>query len=1662
MPGAPTGVSGVAGNGQVTVSWTAPASTGGSPVTGYVVTGTPAGSCAAVAPLTSCVVSGLTNGVGHTFTVVASNVAGAGAASSASGSVTPRTVPGAPTGVSGVAGNGQVTVSWTAPTSDGGSAVTGYVVTGSPAGSCTAVAPATSCVVSGLTNGVGHTFTVVASNVAGPGAASAVSGSVTPRTVPGAPTAVTGVAGNGQVTVSWTPPTSDGGSAVTGYVVTGTPTGSCSTAAVESNPVATSCVVSGLTNGAGHTFTVVASNVAGAGAASLASGSVTPRTVPDAPTGVSGVAGDGQVTVSWTAPASTGGSPVTGYVVTGSPAGSCSTAAVESNPVATSCVVSGLTNGVGHTFTVVASNVAGSGAASLASGSVTPRTVPDAPTGVSGVAGDGQVTVSWTAPVSDGGSAVTGYVVTGTPGGSCSTEVSGLNPVATSCVVSGLTNGTGHTFTVVASNVAGSGVSSEPSESVTPRTVPDAPTGATGVPGDGQVTVLWTAPVSDGGSPVTGYVVTGTPAGSCTAVAPTTSCVVSGLTNGTGHTFTVVASNVAGAGAASSASGSVTPRTVPGAPTGVAGVAGNGQVTVSWTAPVSDGGSAVTGYVVTGTPGGSCSTEVSGLNPVATSCVVSGLTNGVGHTFTVVASNVAGAGAASSASGSVTPRTVPGAPTGVSGVAGNGQVTVSWTAPVSDGGSAVTGYVVTGAPGGSCEVAAPATSCVVSGLTNGTGHTFTVVASNVAGSGAASLASGSVTPRTVPGAPTGVAGVAGNGQVTVSWTAPVSDGGSAVTGYVVTGAPGGSCSTEVSGLNPVATSCVVSGLTNGTGHTFTVVASNVAGSGAASLASGSVTPRTVPGAPTGVAGVAGNGQVTVSWTAPISDGGSAVTGYVVTGAPGGSCSTEVSGLNPVATSCVVSGLTNGTGHTFTVVASNVAGAGAASLASGSVTPRTVPGAPTGVTGVAGNGQVTVSWTAPISDGGSAVTGYVVTGAPGGSCSTEVSGLNPVATSCVVSGLTNGTGHTFTVVASNVAGAGAASLASGSVTPRTVPDAPTGATGVPGNGQVTVSWTAPVSDGGSAVTGYVVTGAPGGSCEVAAPATSCVVSGLTNGTGHTFTVVASNVAGAGAASSASGSVTPRTVPDAPTGVTGVAGDGQVTVSWTAPAVDGGSAVTGYVVTGSPAGSCEVAAPSTSCVVSGLTNGTGHTFTVVASNVAGAGAASSASGSVTPRTVPGAPTGVSGVAGNGQVTVSWTAPGSTGGSPVTGFVVTGSPAGSCEVAAPSTSCVVSGLTNGTGHTFTVVASNVAGAGAASSVSGSVTPRTVPDAPTGVSGVAGDGEVTVSWTAPTSDGGSAVTGYAVTGTPAGSCTAVAPATSCVVSGLTNGTAHTFTVVASNVAGSSAASPASGSVTPRTVPGAPTGVAGVAGDGQVTVSWTAPASSGGSPVTGYVVTGTPGGSCTAVAPLTSCVVSGLTNGTGHTFTVVASNVAGAGVASSVSGSVTPRTVPGAPTGVAGVPGNGQVTVSWTAPVSDGGSAVTGYVVTGAPGGSCEVAAPLTSCVVSGLTNGTGHTFTVVASNVAGSGVGSEPSGSVTPRTVPGAPTGVSGVAGDGQVIVSWTAPASTGGSPVTGYVVTGSPAGSCTAVAPATSCVVSGLTNGTGHTFTVVASNVAGCGCG
>ncbi len=301
-------------------------------------------------------------------------------------------------------------------------------------------------------------------------------------------------------------------------------------------------------------------------------------------------------------------------------------------------------------------------------------------------------------------------------------------------------------------------------------------------------------------------------------------------------------------------------------------------------------------------------------------------------------------------------------------------------------------------------------------------------------------------------------------------------------------------------------------------------------------------------------------------------------------------------------------------------------AGAATCASGT---GSCPGAPTSVTASvtsSPSGSALVTWAAPI-DTGSGITGYAIT---------ALQGTTPVSTTTVgvqlsatLSGLTNGTSYTFKVAAAIATGYGTASVASNAVTPATVPGPPISVSASSGNASATVGWSAPISNGGASISSYTVTASPGGSSATVSGSTlSATVSGLTNGTSYTFSVIATNSQGSGTASDPSSSVTPSsgtaTVPDAPPTPTGTGGPSQVTLNWSAPASNGGAAITSYTVQtfqgGTLVSTLSVTAPSTSVVVAGLTNGLSYTFDVAALNSIGTGNASPLSQAIAVAQIP----------------------------------------------------------------------------------------------------------------------------------------------------------------------------------------------------------------------------------------------------------------------------------------------------------------------------------------------------------------------------------------------------------------------------------------------------------
>ena len=244
---------------------------------------------------------------------------------------------------------------------------------------------------------------------------------------------------------------------------------------------------------------------------------------------------------------------------------------------------------------------------------------------------------------------------------------------------------------------------------------------------------------------------------------------------------------------------------------------------------------------------------------------------------------------------------VPGAPTGVTATPNQTGVKVAWGAPASAGGSAVTSYVVSGGSG--CEIAA--LWCDITGLTPGVEYQFSVQAKNSYGLGTTS-ASVTAVFVTVPGAPQTVA-VTLTDELTaqVTWDAPLTNGGSAVSKYVVTGNPNGACETT-------SRVCLVAGLTVGTAYSFQVVAVNAAGTSPAA-ASDTVQTASVPATPIALNIDVASLTMTATWSKGQGPGLSTYD-YVLSLTPGNfRCETT-------STSCQITGLSSGTQYSISLVA----------------------------------------------------------------------------------------------------------------------------------------------------------------------------------------------------------------------------------------------------------------------------------------------------------------------------------------------------------------------------------------------------------------------------------------------------------------------------------------------------------------------------------------------------------------------------------------------------------------------------------------------------------------------------------------------------------------------------------------------------------------------
>ena len=541
----------------------------------------------------------------------------------------------------------------------------------------------------------------------------------------------------------------------------------------------------------------------------------------------------------------------------------------------------------------------------------------------------------------------------------------------------------------------------------------------------------------------------------------------------------------------------------------------------------------------------------------------------VGYDIQVRAVNTNGAGRWSATSVGTTEAAPPGAPTGFSATAGDRSAELSWSAPGSDGGGAITRYQYrysvdaglswnpdwSDIPDGddTDTDAANETSHTLTGLTGGVVHTFQLRAVNAKGASAAAAAT--ATPVSAPGAPTGFSATAGDRSAELSWSAPGSDGGGAITRYQYrysvdaglswnpdwSDIPDGD-DTDTDAANE--TSHTLTGLTNGTTYTIELRAVNSIGEGDQTQTT--ATPVSAPGAPTGFSATAGDRSAELSWSAPGSDGGGAITRYQYrysvdaglswnpdwSDIPDGD-DTDTDAANE--TSHTLTGLTGGVVHTFQLRAVNAKGASAAAAAT--ATPVSAPGAPTGFSATAGDRSAELSWSAPGSDGGGAITRYQYrysvdaglswnpdwSDIPDGD-DTDTDAANE--TSHTLTGLTNGTTYTIELRAVNSIGEGDQTQTTATL--ATPPDPPNTFKAARGDRSVALLWQEPGSDGNSAVTRYQYrysvdaglswnpdwSDIPDGddTDTDAANETSHTLTGLTNGTTYTIELRAVNSIG----------------------------------------------------------------------------------------------------------------------------------------------------------------------------------------------------------------------------------------------------------------------------------------------------------------------------------------------------------------------------------------------------------------------------------------------------------------------------------------------------------------------------------------------------------------------
>ena len=1409
-------------------------------------------------------------------------------------------------------------------------------------------------------------------------------------------------------------------------------------------------------------------------------------------------------------------------------------------------------------YQVMAKGPNGDGAWSNRVSAVVPSTTPGAPLNFSATPGDAQATLSWDAPATNGGSAITGYQYRyQMSGGSWSSWMATSPALARTATVSSLTNESDYNFEVRAQNANGDGPAA--ADSAMPMsTVPDTPMsfGSTST-GPTEIALSWDA--------VTGAVsyqlqrrTNGGEFGAPMDAGSGTTYTDMGLTPSTTYDYEVRSVNAAGA---SPWSGVVTVSTTgpeaPDAVSDLSATASADKITLMWTMPDSNG-AAITGYDLDVSDDGSDWSDLSSPAAGDTSYDHMSLDPGTMNYYRIRAMNSVGYGDWSAAMSATVAAVAPGKPS-LTATADGTTITLSWVAPADTGGAAITGYTIqvssTGTSGwrNLANKAADATSHDHTVLAPGTTRYYQISARNSAGTSdwsdvASATTAGAEPPPPPPGgapdsssprglnvssddldaaAPQGTSTT----SLTLTWLVPTDppdddEAGTTLEYEVEKWTPSSQTWADVDETDAADLTLTDSGLMGTTNYTYRVRAVDGTVEGTWSKDESGETVAVSPSKPALTATKMGTDKVVLTWTVP-DDGGDDIVGYVIqvrdsttSDFSAGDSLNAMGEVNSAASvmleaaqvsvthSGLVAGETwhyrisalNGVADISDLTSLNAAWSEWSDEAS-ATTDMGAPGAPDLSIDNSTAGSLIVSWTAPSNTGGAAIDSYElhewVEADQDWTIIQDTTTLN-----FTRDGLAGNVMRYYRVRAKNSNGAGPWDEASGT-TLAGVPSAPKLTSTVNGPNRITLSWTTP-NNGGSDITGYVIeistTDTADGSfsavddttgtglTDLSASTLSATHTGLEAGTTRHYRVYATNgETGTNLRSNVvSATTTTGGVPGAPIWATespSATTSTVVNLEWTAPQVDGNddTSVTGYdiavwengnwiILSDSP-----VAANPTEYNHDERSGATTYYYSVRARNANGPGPWSAMGDVTTADGAPSKPELTVTPDGPDKIKLSWNRP-DDGGDPIVAYLVQVSnsrtagwgpldPTGSntdldtegmatpvtaaTGEPAPPLTVTHTGLSGRMTKYYRVRAANGDNTNAAqrgpwSEVMSATTPAGEPamvvlnDPPDAEMA----DEITIAWAAP-ANGGSSITGYQIQvwedGAWMGLMSVGGSVTSYTHEDLPGSTTNHYRVRAMNAVGDGPWSSTLSRTTVAGRPGAPVLNASANGTSEIRLTWTIPAAGGGTLSEydiQYSINGTSGwtwdqtGSSiqdglrvlrTADADSRNYSHRNLDPATIRHYRVRAVNENGVGPWSNVAMAMTTGGKPGRPGLMASASGGTMINLSWTAPAGDGGSPITGYEIEYWDGsnGWMDLVMPAAGAISHtdrNLAGGSTKYYRIRAINAAGEGAWSTIAHATTETSVPSPPTLTAVADGATKIKLTWMAGAD-GGLPITAY---------------------------------------------